>query len=149
MTDAERDAGRIRGIFEGLLGEWSFVREIPGQALMSGDASFTLVDGETALYEEAGEVTLEDGQRLHAKQSYSYKKTEGGFAVLFSETGELFHEVVFGGAELTGEARHLCRQDDYVSRYTVGVDGGFEINHRVVGPRKDYSIRTVYRRRGT
>jgi hypothetical protein len=150
LTDEDKDAGRIREIFEGLLGEWSFEREIPGQALMTGDASFTLVDGETALYEEAGEIRLEAGQRLHAKQSYVYKKNDGGFAVLFRDTRELFHEVAFGvgeGAELTGEARHLCRQDHYVSRYTIGSDGGFEISHRVLGRRKDYSIRTVYRRR--
>jgi hypothetical protein len=150
LTDAEKDAGRARGVFEGLLGEWSFERKITGQALMTGDASFTVVDGETALYEEAGEVTLGDGQRFHAKQSYIYKKRQDGFAVLFRETQALFHEVTFGagvGAELTGEASHLCRQDYYVSHYTIGPDGGFEVRHRVYGPRKDYSIRTVYRRR--
>jgi len=150
LTDAEKDAGRARGVFEGLLGQWSFVRKISGQVLMTGDASFTVVDGETALYEEAGEITLGNGQRLHAKQSYIYKKREGGFAVLFRETQDLFHEVAFGvgqGVELRGEASHLCRQDHYVSHYTISPDGGFEVSHRVYGPRKDYSIRTVYRRR--
>ena len=150
LMDEEKDGARIRGIFEGLLGQWRFEREIPGRAVMSGEACFTLVDEGTAVYEEAGEVRLEDGQRLHAKQSYVYRRVEGGFAVLFRETGELFQEVVFGvgaGGELRGEARHLCRADEYVSRYAFGLDGGFEVRHRVIGPRKDYSIRTVYRRR--
>lgn len=141
---------RVRGIFERLLGEWSFEREVRGRARMSGDASFSLIDGETAIYEEDGEVRLEDGQTVHGKQSYVYEKKDGGFAVLFRDTRKLFHVVTFWGeegAELTGGASHLCKEDLYVSRYTIRPEGRFEVCHLVYGPHKDYSIRTVYRRR--
>jgi hypothetical protein len=135
------------GVFEWLLGEWGFEREIPGRARMSGHARFTLVDGETALYEESGELCLEGGQTLHSRQSYVYERTNDGFAVRFADTRELFHVMRFAasGDDLVAEARHVCLNDLYLSGYTVRSDGSFEVRHEVRGPEKDYVIRTLYR----
>ena len=71
----------------------------------------------------------------------------GGFAVRFVESGELFHRVLLvqDGDVLRGEAEHLCGADLYASTYEIG-DGGFAVRHRVKGPRKEYVMRTVYRR---
>ena len=138
------------GVFEGLLGDWSLEREIPGRGRMKGRARFTLLDAETALYEESGELCLEGGQTLHSRQSYVYEKREDGFAVRFAETRELFHVMRFGasGDDLVAKASHLCVNDRYLSEYTVRADGSFEVRHQVRGPRKDYVIRTLYRRSG-
>ena len=135
-------------MFEGLLGEWSLERQIPGRGSMKGRVRFTLLDGETALYEESGELRLEGGQMLHSRQSYVYEKMEDGFAVRFADTRELFHVMRFvaSGDDLVAEARHLCVNDLYLSGYTIRADGNFEVWHQVRGPRKDYLIRTVYRR---
>lgn len=135
-------------MFEGLLGEWSLERDIPARGRMKGRARFTLLDAETALYEESGELCLEGGQTFHSRQSYVYEKREDGFAVRFADTRELFHVMRFtaSGDDLVAEARHLCVNDLYLSGYTVRADGSFEVRHQVRGPQKDYVIRTVYRR---
>jgi Family of unknown function (DUF6314) len=136
------------GVFEELLGEWSLEREIPGRGSMKGRARFTLLDGETALYEESGELCLEGGQTLHSRQSYVYEKRDDGFAVRFADTRELFHVMRFvaSGDDLVAEASHVCLNDLYLSGYTVRADGSFDVWHHVRGPQKDYSIRTMYRR---
>jgi Family of unknown function (DUF6314) len=137
------------GVFERLLGEWGFEREIPGRARMKGQARFTLLDEETALYEESGELRLEGGQRLQGRKSYVYEKRDDGFAVRFADTRKLFHAVRFmmSGDDLVAEASHVCLNDLYVSAYTVRPDGSFEVRHEVRGPQKDYVIQTLYRRR--
>ena len=135
-------------MFEGLLGEWSLERQIPGRGSMKGRARFTLLDAGSALYEESGELCLEGGQTLHSRQSYVYEKRQDGFAVRFADTRELFHVMRFvaSGDDLVAEARHLCVNDLYVSGYMVRSDGSFEVRHEIRGPQKDYVIRTVYRR---
>ena len=135
-------------MFEGLLGDWSLEREIPGRGRMKGRARFTLLDAETALYEESGELCLEGGQTLHSRQSYVYEKREDGFAVRFADTREIFHVMWFlaSGDDLVAEARHVCVNDLYLSGYTVRADGSFEVRHQVRGPQKDYVIRTLYQR---
>ncbi|WP_158944900.1 DUF6314 family protein [Granulicella sp. S190] len=136
----------MRDVFDGLLGEWGFEREIPGQGRMSGTASFTALEDGSVLYREAGELRLEDGQALQSRQSYLYERGDCGFAVRFHDTRELFQVVRFEveGEEMAGGAEHLCKDDRYVSAYRIYADGSFEIRHRVSGPKKDYAIRTVY-----
>ena len=135
-------------MFEGLLGDWSLAREIPGRGRMKGRARFTLLDAETALYEESGELCLEGGQTLHSRQSYVYEKREDGIAVRFADTREIFHVMRFlaSGDDLVAVARHVCVNDLYLSGYTVRADGSFEVRHQVRGPQKDYVIRTLYQR---
>ena len=135
-------------MFEGLLGEWSLERQIPGRGSMKGRARFTLLDAGSALYEESGELCLEGGQTLHSRQSYVYEKRQDGFAVRFADTRKLFHVMRFvaSGDDLVAEARHLCVNDLYVSGYMVRSDGSFEVRHEVRGPQKDYVIRTLYQR---
>jgi hypothetical protein len=137
------------GVFERLLGRWSFVREISGQGSMTGAATFERVDANCAEYRESGELRLKGGQTLRAEQRYVYAKVEGGFTVCFHDTGELFQRVVFAAGEgevWKGSASHLCKADVYDSEYCLRGDGTFVVHHAVRGPRKDYEIRTVYRR---
>ncbi|NYF81156.1 DUF6314 family protein [Granulicella arctica] len=137
-------------VFGWLVGEWSFVREIPGQASMTGRATVSPMDMSTALYEEWAEVRLAGGEILHGEQRYLYRKREAGLAVLFAETLALFHELEFH-VEVDGclraVARHACSDDVYMSEYRIGEDESFAVRHEVRGPRKDYVIHTQYRRR--
>lgn len=132
-----------------LLGEWIFDREIAGQARMSGAASFVLIAPGTALYREGGELRLHSGERLHSRQSYVYAEAAEGFVVRFEDSGDLFEEVRLepdGKGTLVGTAQHLCADDLYVSKYVFEADGSFTVQHEVNGPRKAYTVRTVYRR---
>jgi hypothetical protein len=143
---AEADGG---GMFERLLGRWSFVREISGHGSMTGLATFEGVDANYAVYRESGELRLQGGETLRAEQRYVYAKVEDGFAVYFHDTGELFQCVEFNAVEgdvWKGSASHLCKADVYDSEYCFHGEGTFLVRHAVRGPRKDYVIRTVYRR---
>jgi hypothetical protein len=132
---------------ERLLGEWRLERTISGQGQMSGTASFQSAENRRVLYRESGELLLESGTRLHGEQRYFYERTDGGFAVYFHGTGELFEQVILAvdaAGDWIGRAEHLCVADVYASEYLFRVDGTFEVRHQVRGPRKDYTIRTVY-----
>ena len=117
---------------------------------MTGRATVSPVDQDTELYEEWAEVTLTDGSTMHGEQRYLYRKSEAGLTVLFADTLGLFHDLVFH-VQLDGclraVARHRCGDDMYLSEYRVGPDASFAVQHIVRGPRKDYVIDTVYRRR--
>jgi len=135
--------------FDRLLGRWSFAREISGQGSMTGVATFDAVSDGRAEYRESGELSLVSGERLRAEQRYVYERADGGFAVYLHATNELFQRVVFSVDESgvwKGNASHLCRADVYDSEYWFCTDGTFTVRHVVRGPKKDYVIRTVYRR---
>lgn len=137
--------------FEWLLGEWAFEREISGRGPMNGMAAITWVEGKRALYRESGELILKDGQRLQSHQSYFYDQTEDGFEVRFYDTGKLFHQLTFEptpNGDWRATASHNCAADRYDSQYLFQSNGTFEVSHNVEGPRKDYTIRTTYRKRG-
>ncbi|WP_213805836.1 DUF6314 family protein [Granulicella sp. dw_53] len=135
-------------VLERLLGRWAFEREISGHGSMVGFAVFE-VDGNRVAYRESGEVKLLDGQRVRGEQKYLYESMQNGFAVYFHDTGLLFHQVGLTAGEdgvWQGNAHHDCKDDVYDSEYVFGRDGTFEVQHQVRGPKKDYVIKTVYRR---
>jgi hypothetical protein len=135
--------------FEMLPGRWSFEREIPGQGSMKGTAVFELVSEGRAEYFEFGELALKNGERLRAERRYVYEVMHGGFKVHFHETGEIFERAVFVEQKSGGwkaSANHRCEKDFYESEYCFPIDGTFIVRHAVRGPKKDYLIRTIYRR---
>jgi Family of unknown function (DUF6314) len=132
-----------------LLGRWNFAREIAGHGSMKGTAVFELASEGRAEYFEFGELALKTGERLRAERRYVYEALDGGFKVRFHETGEIFERAVFVEQERGGwkaSANHLCDKDLYESEYCFPMDGTFTVRHEVRGPKKDYLIRTIYRR---
>lgn len=130
-----------------LLGQWRIVREVAGQASMSGVAVLERMADGRVFYRESAEVWLKNGKRLRGEQRYFYQAIEHGFAVYFYETGELFEQVSFAGkvgGEYVAAAEHRCKDDSYVSEYRFGEDGRFSVRHTVRGPRKDYVVQTMY-----
>jgi len=112
-------------------------------------ASFQAAEDNRVLYQESGELLLQDGTRLHGEQRYIYERIDGGFAVYFHATGELFEQVILVAdtkGNWIGRAEHLCQPDVYASEYLFRSDGTFEVRHQVGGPRKNYTICTVYLR---
>ena len=133
-----------------LIGRWSLERTIDGQASMRGTAGFEPTADDWIEYREEGELRLANGQRFDAERRYRYSELAGGFAVFFAETpARLFHEVTLErrpGSVLAGHASHLCARDHYRSEYLFAPDDSFSVRHEVRGPRKEYTISTVYRR---
>ena len=131
-----------------LLGTWTVVREIQGQARMSGWAEVLEKEDGTAVYRERVAVTMMDGAEFGGSQSYLVRKTGEGFDLLFAETGTIFQELRFcckgGGGSLRAEATHLCGEDRYLSDYVLGPGRCFSIRHIVAGPRKRYTSITTF-----
>lgn len=135
-----------------LAGAWTIRREIIGAgARFSGEAAFRPLDDGRLAYAEHGRLDLPDGTSLKGEQSYFFTPADDGFAVHFDETPpRLFHDVslqVLADGGFAGEATHLCVDDIYSSRYLFLPDGSFETTHVVSGPKKDYTVRSIYTRR--
>jgi Family of unknown function (DUF6314) len=145
---------RSTDIFDRLLGEWTFVREVPGKATMTGRARIVPTGQAQARYDETARVRLTDGSTLTGSQSYRYRRLPApanGFDVLFADTGELFERLDFrstadGG--LHADAEHDCPPDRYVSNFTLDAEDHLAVEHTVTGPNKNYVVRTAYRRVG-
>lgn len=140
------------GIFDLLLGDWTFTREIPGYASATGEARITLEDEDRARYQETALVSLVEGSSLHGTQCYLYRRLPppaNGLQVLFCDSGQLFEQLEFeeqrDGA-LEAHARCLCAADEYVSEYRLDRDHRLYVRHVVRGPRKNYRVETIYRR---
>jgi Family of unknown function (DUF6314) len=138
-------------VFEWLQGEWAFVREVPGHASVRGEVRIAQVDDDTARYEETALVTLAQGGTLRATQCYLHKRLPppaNGIEVRFCDTGALFERLEFiplkDGA-LEARARYVCAADVYESAFVVRGDR-LHVEHVVEGPKKDYRVKTVYRR---
>ncbi|CAN5429875.1 hypothetical protein BH10ACI4_BH10ACI4_31530 [soil metagenome] len=133
--------------FDRLVGTWRLERVIPEQGQMSGLASFEPAEGGCLLYRESGQLTLQDGTTLRSEQRYLYEPIEGGFAVRFHGSHELFETVLpiaAADGEWVGTAEHLCKADSYASEYIFRAEGSFQIRHTVHGPRKAYVVQTLY-----
>jgi hypothetical protein len=143
-----------RDIFDRLQGEWTFLRDVPGKASMTGRARIAPTGEGRARYDETARVLLADGNILTGSQSYRYRRLPApanGFDVLFAESGELFERLDFrstpdGG--LRADAEHHCPPDRYVSSFTLDPEDRLSVEHTVTGPNKNYVVRTAYRRVG-
>lgn len=150
MTPAEGQP-RDPDVLVRLQGEWTFVREVPGKATMTGRARITPTGEGRARYDETARVRLADGQTLTGSQSYRYRRLPAGngFDVLFAESEELFERLDFqpcADGSLRADAEHHCPPDRYVSKFTLDREDHLEVEHTVTGPRKDYVVRTTYRK---
>lgn len=142
------------GIFDRLLGDWTFVREVPGRATMTGRARIESTGEGRARYHESARVRLTDGSQLTGSQSYVYRRLPApanGFEVLFAATGELFERLDFRAmpdGSLRAEAEHECPPDRYVSNFTLDAQDRLAVEHTVTGPSKNYVVRTAFRKVG-
>ncbi len=142
--------GNASEVMPRLPGSWSFNRVIEGQGSMLGFATFTPLNLEGLAYREQGCLKLLSGAELEAERKYVFRDGDQGFEVYFKETPlRLFHAIelaAYDGGVLSGSASHLCNLDLYQSTYTFRPDGSFLVRHVVSGPRKDYTMVTIYTR---
>ena len=139
-------------VFERLQGEWTFVREVPGKASLTGSAHISPTGEGRARYDETARVRLADGKTLTGSQSYRYRRLAppaNGFDVFFGEEERLFERLDFHASpdgSLRADAEHHCPPDRYVSTFTLDRDDRLTVQHTVQGPHKNYVVRTTYRR---
>ena len=137
-------------ILQSLLGAWTIERRVDDAATLTGNATFERSREGEAVYHEQGTLRLSTGYEAAAERKYLYRQSPDGFAVFFAEhPPRLFHEVTLAreaDGRLFGVAEHACADDLYRTEYQFEPGANFVICHRVRGPRKAYTMTTVYRR---
>jgi hypothetical protein len=136
-------------VFRRLTGLWVFERTVEGYGTMNGSAEITPIDQDWLAYREQGQFRLLNGQELGTQREYLFAVRPDGFNVFFKENPpRLFQEVMLSprGDALSASAAHQCSNDLYASVYQFLPDGAFVIRHAAKGPRKNYTMVTIYRR---
>lgn len=137
--------------FAALDGRWFYEREVSGQAHGTGMAVFSRMSPLRYAYAEQGELLLSTGARVRGTRDYLYSLETPSLAIYFADgpnAGQPFQrlerfEQITGG--LRASARHQCGDDLYEGVYIFG-GNDMTIVQSVIGPRKDYTIATHYRR---
>lgn len=126
-----------------LEGTWGLTRAVVhagrGRVRASGRAEFTR-DGEGLLEREWGRAIFADGGSARFEQRRLWR-VEGGILVLRKGDGTLLCALDGGGGV------HECPPDTYRLHLDLGrLPGLWVARWRVTGPRKEYRMRSEYRR---
>ena len=140
---------------EDFTGTWSLRRVVVhadgGRSRVLGTAVFRS-DPQGLRYSESGQMrhvpTRGRQVILSVQQRYLWspgpcRSGADGIAVRFDD-GRPFHDLTLGGQ--TSEAVHDCAPDRYVLHHDFAAWPDWQVICRVTGPRKDYTMRTRYRR---
>lgn len=131
-------------------GRWKVSRKLNGELFFSGQVEFADADLEGLLrYREEGEARYPGGFRAIAFREYYFLPRNAAFQVFFDQDKtRLFNSVTLksDGQGLFGKDTHQCGNDIYKSEYHFVAPDEWAWAHRVSGPKKDYSLHSVYRR---
>ncbi|MEM8694265.1 MAG: DUF6314 family protein [Pseudomonadota bacterium] len=127
---------RLLADFEG---RWQITRSISHAnappARFHGEAIFTPSAGGLS-YEEAGSLAIQGQVPMSSSRRYLWKPD----LTVWFEDGSFFHQVPPSG----GQAAHWCDPDHYAVTYRFRNWPNFSVDWVVVGPRKDYRMRSQY-----
>ncbi|SER97233.1 hypothetical protein SAMN04490244_104220 [Tranquillimonas rosea] len=126
-------------------GRWRLTRRIEDRAAgtvatFAGRADFT-PDGAGLRYDEWGTLSMPGRAPMRAERRYLWRADPQGIAVLFAD-GRPFHVFDPAGA---ATARHPCDPDIYDVRYDFAAWPAWQAVWHVTGPRKDYTLTSLYR----
>ncbi len=131
-------------------GRWRLERQIDdsraGQTgLLSGEAVFEPVADAPGLlrYSEKGQLRMGDQPPLEATRIYFWRDTPDAIDVSF-EDRRAFHRITRGRS--MPDDTHHCDPDLYHVSYNFSKWPDWQAMWRVVGPRKDYRMTSLYRR---
>jgi hypothetical protein len=148
MTDrmAQEDRGAIARPADFLAGDWIMTRRIrfrrtATRGFLDGCASVR-AEGHHSSLSEQGLLRL-DGREAMTSQRYALT-FRGAVVQVHFRSGSFFHE--FELRERGYTAIYHCGADQYVGRYRVLDCDVWSLIWCVRGPRKDYDMRTLYRR---
>src|SRR5690606_24254370 len=132
-------------------GRWQLSRCIEQEgATMLGAATFARTADGGLLYEEAGLLTLRDGQTLRCTRRYRFVARGESLVILFNDgpdAGKPFVELVFADTTpgvLIAADKHFCGRDIYAVEYRLQLPASYETDVLVAGPNKRYRAVTQY-----
>lgn len=143
----ELSAHQLLDYFQGC---WQLQRHISDQPPMSGTAEFTADPTEPDQLDYLEKLAWQGpaGSSIHAQRAYTYRRTDSGLAIDFADgvsAGALFLAFDFERAHELA-SHHLCIADHYDGRFVFQSETSFELSFQIVGPHKDYRIRTQFLR---
>lgn len=137
----------IRQLFHTLEGTWTIHRFIPGHGEIIGSAHFQKLATKSNLlhYREEGTFHLLNGKSHRVFRDYLYQLNKGQISVFFAEKPpRLFHTLKFINPS-QARGTHICKCDHYDTVYQFDLPKIFSITHRIMGPKKDECIVTIYK----
>jgi len=136
----------VRDLGAFLKGEWRLSRRIRDLRLMlrgqlDGHASVTVMT-KGLLLSETGRLAF--GEHV-SDASQRYRIIFGSeCAQVFRADGSRFHDLDLSSG--TARILHHCGEDLYRGRYRVTDDDHYSVGWRVIGPRKNYRMASLYSR---
>lgn len=133
---------------EAFEGDWRVSRVIRHargpDARFEGTARF-VPDGAGLIYREEGELVIAGQVPMRAERRYLWRAAPDGAIDVRFDDGRAFHRIAPG--ESAPEDRHYCGPDTYDVAYDFSAWPDWTSRWQVRGPRKDYEMVSVYRRR--
>jgi len=129
-------------------GQWQITREIDdrhaGQSLMAeGQAMFT-ADKAGLIYQEELVISVKGQPPMKGTRGYLWRAQEDGKVAIHFEDGRYFHRLNLGQGNSADH--HACDPDSYSAQYDFCGWPVWSVSWRVVGPRKDYIMKSRYSR---
>ena len=130
------------------LGEWTLSRRIDdrltGQSgVFEGMARFTPDGADGAIYDESGLLRLGDAPAMMAERRYLWRFAADEVVVRYADGRDFFRLRPAGrGAEIV----HVCDLDTYRVIHDFTAWPRWQAIWTVTGPRKDYRLRSGWRR---
>lgn len=133
--------------FKSLAGTWNLKRKISTGETLNGKAVFEIFSDTAFLMREEGQLILLNKAQILAERTWHWHLCDGEvLEVTYDEARlETYHlvKLVRYEKDWHGKAQHLCGSDLYCGEYSF-YENGFEITQTVKGPKKDYTVRSVY-----
>jgi hypothetical protein len=126
------------------VGHWRIERKIQdglaGQnAVFIGTASISITD-EDWVYAETGTLKLSGTRPMTAERRYIWRPDATGIDIFFSDN-RFFHRLELAQPQ---QSKHWCDPDQYNVTYDLTHWPNWQATWRVVGPRKDYVMKSEY-----
>lgn len=145
---------RAKQLLNFLQGEWSITKHITiidtNQQIIkaNGLASFCALENNSNRIVYTENLTLRYclTQNLglgHQSYIYTYDLRKDSVATYFTD-GRMFYSLDLAGNSATGT--YQCIDDLYMAKYHFVNQTSFELTYSITGPKKNYSIKSAYRK---
>lgn len=149
MRSEEIKGGGFHRLFLCLGGGWLLERNYSNGSYFKGTAEFTPIDGSSFRLIEQGGLKLENSEtELSAKREWIWRLEENNQLIISyppHSGSQTYHDILLRDADdsWSGEALHHCAPDQYLGNYRF-LENQFTVDHKVTGPKKDYSFEARY-----
>jgi hypothetical protein len=124
--------------FEGAWRITRMIRHCAGAPALFMGTAVWMPDVNGLAYHESGVLKIDGHLEIRSERRYHW---DAGLNVTFDD-GWFFHRVPSEG----GQTAHWCDPDHYAVTYHFNKWPVFEVEWRVMGPRKDYRMHSRYER---